>query len=226
MQIVKAYFGRQEISSEDLEAALLVGMSPHERRRLEKKRGLSFRHNEQNVIYKTDRSVPEQTINNDDTCSNGMHIQKVSSEYEHKDTDSDHGGSSSSSTLDSSTISTGTGLLLGDNPLVASSIQVLDRIQEIEQGNVSNLEKYIENEDQSDVANMSLLPFMSHAVTSGNAKKISLLGHGPHGKQVVDHLLAKYGEDGIRQFCQRWRKVFVDAIHPRFLPSGWDIMHR
>lgn len=56
--------------------------------------------------------------------------------------------------------------------------------------------------------------------------KLSLLGHGPHGKLVVDHLLREYGEDGIRQFCQRWRQVFVAAIQPRFLPAGWDVNHR
>lgn len=56
--------------------------------------------------------------------------------------------------------------------------------------------------------------------------KLSLLGHGPHGKQVVDHLLKEYGEDGIREFCQRWRQVFVDALKPRFLPAGWDVKHR
>jgi cation-transporting P-type ATPase D len=59
-----------------------------------------------------------------------------------------------------------------------------------------------------------------------NNSKLSLLGHGPHGKQVVDHILEEYGEDGIRQFCQRWRQVFVEAVHPRFLPAGWDVMHR
>lgn len=56
--------------------------------------------------------------------------------------------------------------------------------------------------------------------------KLSLLGHGPHGKLVVDHLLREYGEDGIRDFCQRWRQVFVAAIQPRFLPGGWDVNHR
>lgn len=56
--------------------------------------------------------------------------------------------------------------------------------------------------------------------------KLSLLGHGPHGKLVVDYLLKEYHEDGIRQFCQRWRQVFVAAIQPRFLPAGWDVNHR
>lgn len=56
--------------------------------------------------------------------------------------------------------------------------------------------------------------------------KLSLLGHGPHGKQVVEYLLKEYGEDGVRDFCQRWRKVFVDALHPRHLPGGWDVTHR
>jgi cation-transporting P-type ATPase D len=57
-------------------------------------------------------------------------------------------------------------------------------------------------------------------------KKISLLGHGHHGKQVVELLLAKGGEEAVNQFCQRWRHVFVEAVHPRYLPSGWNINHR
>jgi cobalt/nickel-transporting P-type ATPase D len=57
-------------------------------------------------------------------------------------------------------------------------------------------------------------------------KRLSLLGHGPHGKLVVEKLLEKYGEEGILQFCQKWRQVFVEALHPKFLPGGWNIMHR
>lgn len=76
-------------------------------------------------------------------------------------------------------------------------------------------------------ADATLNSSMSHGIVSSKCSpKLSLLGHGPHGKQVVEHLLTEYGEDGIRQFCQRWRQVFVEAIHPRFLPVGWDIMHR
>jgi len=45
----------------------------------------------------------------------------------------------------------------------------------------------------------------------------SLLGHGPHGKQVVEHLLREYGEDGTRDFCQRWRQVFVDAVKKHYM---------
>lgn len=44
------YYGRREISEEDLERALLVGMSPHERRRLQKKKGLAFKHSPQSVF--------------------------------------------------------------------------------------------------------------------------------------------------------------------------------
>ncbi|GKD04639.1 hypothetical protein Tco_1179613 [Tanacetum coccineum] len=58
------------------------------------------------------------------------------------------------------------------------------------------------------------------------SSKLSLLGHGLHGKQVVDYLLKEHGEDGIHEFCQRWRQVFVEAINPRFLPAGWDVTHR
>ncbi|XP_057829947.2 protein RRP6-like 3 isoform X2 [Cryptomeria japonica] len=68
-------------------------------------------------------------------------------------------------------------------------------------------------------------PMTNNSTTSKRSQKISLLGHGPHGKRVVDKLLEKDGEEGIRQFCQRWRTVFVEAVKPRFLPSGWDIQH-
>lgn len=57
-------------------------------------------------------------------------------------------------------------------------------------------------------------------------KRLSLLGHGPHGKLVVEQLLEKYGEEGILEFCQKWRQVFVEALHPKFLPGGWNIKHR
>lgn len=55
--------------------------------------------------------------------------------------------------------------------------------------------------------------------------KLSLLGHGPHGKQVVEYLLREHGEDGVRDFCQRWRQVFVDTVYPRHFPGGWNVSH-
>ncbi|GJZ92945.1 RRP6-like protein 3 isoform X1, partial [Tanacetum coccineum] len=66
----------------------------------------------------------------------------------------------------------------------------------------------------------------SGAVIATCSSKLSLLGHGPHGKQVVDYLLKEHGEDGIPEFCQRWRQVLVEAINPRFLPAGWVVTLR
>ncbi|URE06580.1 HRDC domain [Musa troglodytarum] len=218
--IVKTYFGRQEISAEDLEAVLLVGMSPHERRLFEKKRGLSFRHNEQNIIYKNDTSSVAQTAEDNDKKNGIMYVAEGSSEYKFKDTDSGWRSLSNSSTIDTSSAS-----LLNHNASVANSIQILDRVQELEQVNVSKMNEGNKNENPSDGARRNLITSMSEVASSVTTKKVSLLGHGPHGKQVVEHLLCKYGDDGIQQFCQRWRKVFVDAIHPRFLPYGWDTMH-
>jgi len=68
-------------------------------------------------------------------------------------------------------------------------------------------------------------PITGALETSKRAQKISLLGHGPHGKRVVEKLLQDNGEDGIREFCQQWRLVFVEAVKPCFLPAGWDIHH-
>ncbi|VFQ62172.1 unnamed protein product [Cuscuta campestris] len=62
-------------------------------------------------------------------------------------------------------------------------------------------------------------------VPSKQHSKVSMLGHGPHGKQVVEFILNEYGEEGVCEFCQRWRQVFVETVHPRFLPAGWNVTH-
>ncbi|XP_078428553.1 polynucleotidyl transferase, ribonuclease H fold protein with HRDC domain-containing protein isoform X2 [Wolffia australiana] len=144
LMTVKSYFGGREISEQDLERVLFVGMSARERRRLEKKRGLPLR------------------------------------------------------------------------PMEAA--------------NSSEEERTGDRDGEEDENNRSAISAGSagHSIATCNkiSKKLSLLGHGVHGKQVVEHLLKEYGDDGVLQFCQRWRQVFVEAIQPRFLPSGWDIMHR
>lgn len=38
------YYGGRDISEEDMERALLIGLSPHERRKLERKKGVSLNH--------------------------------------------------------------------------------------------------------------------------------------------------------------------------------------
>lgn len=75
------------------------------------------------------------------------------------------------------------------------------------------------------ISEASAEPITGCLEISKRAQKISLLGHGPHGKRVVEKLLQEKGEDGIREFCQQWRVVFVEAVKPCFLPAGWDIHH-
>ncbi|GJS22722.1 hypothetical protein Tco_0451354 [Tanacetum coccineum] len=111
LNVVRTYYGGREISNEDVKNALLVGRSPHEKRRMLKKRGLSLNSSSKNTVSDT-------TLNSD-----------------------------------------------------------------------------VED------------------------------GHRLHGKQVVDYLLKEHEEDGIHEFCQRWRQVFVEAINPWFLPAGWDVTH-
>lgn len=159
IQIVMKYYGGREISQKDLERALLVGMSPHERRKLEKKKGLSFRHS-------TGCALDSKGGNSDKN--------RVSETREISVLDTDVNGESIS-------LSNGT------------------------------VDSYCLGSEQT--------------LGPGHNSKLSLLGHGPHGKRVVDYLLREHREDGIRQFCQRWRQVFVESIRPRFLPAGWDVMH-
>ncbi|KAK9056710.1 hypothetical protein SSX86_024072 [Deinandra increscens subsp. villosa] len=159
-QVVRKYYGGRDISEEDLEKALLVGMSPHEKRRLRKKRGISL----SNTSSKNIVSDKDINGNNGDSAFNKNEI------YESEN-------NSTSDIMEPSE---------ADGPVHTNS----DR-----------------------------------AVFATCSSKLSLLGHGPHGKQVVDYLLKNHGESGIQEFCQRWRQVFVESINPRFLPGGWDVTH-
>ncbi|CAN1161215.1 Protein RRP6-like 3 [Linum perenne] len=155
-QIVMQYYGGREVSEDDLERALLVGMSPHERRRFQKKRGISSKQSPRNSEEDHDNATEKEM-----GLKNTNHVEREEASDTREAIDEETNGVSEDATY-----------------------------------------------------------------LSKNNSKLSLLGHGPHGKQVVEHLMKEEGEEGIRQFCQTWRQVFVEALNPRFLPSGWTVMHR
>ena len=49
--------------------------------------------------------------------------------------------------------------------------------------------------------------------------------HMLHGKLVVAACQERAGTDGISQLATRFRKAFVQALHPAFLPPAWEIDH-
>ncbi|KAM7271020.1 hypothetical protein ACFE04_030234 [Oxalis oulophora] len=191
IQTVRKYYGGREISEEDLKKALLVGMSPHERRKFEKKRGVSF----------TD-SVKIFLSNEKQRNANG--ISETVPAEDKEDTNLSTVDKDKSDTDPSDQV-------VGEE----SDGNFVPEDSDTKDVHAENNANDLENGSQTDDGN---------ALPKHNAK-LSLLGHGPHGKQVVDFLLSEYGEEGIGQFCQRWRQAFVEAIHPRFLPGGWDVTH-
>ncbi|KAH6785648.1 hypothetical protein C2S51_038103 [Perilla frutescens var. frutescens] len=219
MQIVMAYYGGREISDEDLEKALVVGMSPHERRRFEKKRGYAFKHlakgndstdaEENNIGGKLPVSV-QNASNSEDEDSLHTNVTGASQEQDCVNILEDADLSTQNS---SSNISENTAPCSADTDGVASGMRSIS---------VSDND---ETSGSGDVSNEMTNPLEDKDILLKHGSKMSLLGHGPHGKQVVEYLLKEYGEDGVREFCQRWRQVFVEALHPRFLPAGWDVKH-
>ncbi|KAE8728542.1 hypothetical protein F3Y22_tig00004238pilonHSYRG00012 [Hibiscus syriacus] len=212
-QIVMRYYGGREISNEDLERALVVGMSPHEQRRLAKKKGLSLKQS------RTIPPVKKQEINDvTRILSITSDPSKVSSPYA-SDFTADISHSKEVDTL-KETSGTKDDMDFSCHDMNSRSSRISET--EVVCGvNIDNFKSSTPNE----IANSSCARYEGNTSVKHN-KKFSLLGHGPHGKQVVDHILNEFGEEGIRQFCQRWRQVFVEAVHPRFLPGGWDVMHR
>lgn len=223
-QIVKRYYGGREISEEDLERALQVGMSPHERRKFEKKRGFSFRHSTGSTAV-----LPQQENHAD--CAPRMsnvdtlNVDALDGSYANKETrkvdrellmEKDDFGKpflASDLAVEGAT-SNGNTILVKATDYNESSNSAV------------NVDNSLIRRQPNVVSDISYPPRDEESTQAKHNSKLSLLGHGPHGKQVVEHLLKEYGEDGIGEFCQRWRQVFVDAVNPRFLPAGWDVKHR
>ena len=63
-------------------------------------------------------------------------------------------------------------------------------------------------------------------VTSQDVADEDTNGHAWHGRQVVAAALTEGGSDSLLVLIQRFRQSFTDALHPKFLPSAWHIMHR
>ena len=213
---MKAYYGGRDISYQDLEAALLVGMSPHERRKFEKKRALSNEHSAVSIFAglvlnnnpdsKTSSTNASRAVDINDQASSEQLNNKLETDVAHRSLSSELEAKKDASAIDD-----------------VSQIFGSSENSELKDAILSDAESNSESMNPSSgVPNLSI----PHADGSKHNSKLSLLGHGPHGKEVVAHLLEKQGEHGIREFCQKWRQVFVDAVHPRFLPAGWDIKHR
>lgn len=262
-QIVMKYYGGRKISQEDLERALVVGMSPHERRRAAKKRGLSFKHvvtsNELGNSGNGTSSTPENDLdtNNEEDNRNGtsstpgdcLDTNLVDNSHElrsemgsnepknigngtcsaHEDDLNAHMEDSSLAVESGTSCNSG-----GDSPTHFTAKVYLEgsvtdsmstNSDRVIPGTCLESEVSSECNGTLDGTASECNGTLNGTASSKSASKMSLLGHGPHGNQVVNHLLKEYGDDGIQEFCKRWRQVFVDAIKPRFLPAGWDVTH-
>ncbi|OWM79821.1 hypothetical protein CDL15_Pgr023233 [Punica granatum] len=223
-QVVMRFYGGREITNEDLERALLVGMSSHERKRLEKKRGLSLKRNKAEVIPGAEQKKDDNDTGVLSIAADQLEVGRLDCEKE---------GAESSFISDEGC---GNSLLHCDSVAEEEAPISIENDKNIEsnRSEAFNCEDVhavdIYDDEESRTVQNEVVGI--HDSVNGGAPqpkhnpKLSLLGHGPHGKQVVDHILQEYGEDGIREFCQRWRQVFVEAVQPRFLPAGWDIKHR
>ncbi|XP_009601353.1 protein RRP6-like 3 isoform X1 [Nicotiana tomentosiformis] len=213
IMIIRNYYGGREISGKDLERALLIGMSPNERRRFEKKRKLACKDSSRSTTPddKLDNkqangtSLPEEISENSSNGEETMNILTVEENNVSNHSSYPNFGVNGEFSVQNNDVPHGRESLVKHDDILPDSD--VDESCNVSNGAVNSVDN------------------MNASVSSKRDSKLSLLGHGPHGKQVVNHLLKEHGEEGISQFCQRWRQVFVEAVHPRFLPAGWDVMH-
>nr|GMC77103.1 protein RRP6-like 3 isoform X2 [Ipomoea batatas] len=216
-EIVRNYYGGREITEGDLEKALLIGMSPHERRRFEKKKKLASKqpttdvgsddNQEPSSDAKAEFAPTDELLNRTESCCNKEDTNTVVL------TEMDIDNQSLPSNAE---VNCEVPVANGKDLTNKSEFSVSDHISDpdsiiAENGNISSESGLVQSNND---VNLKQHP------------KLSLLGHGPHGKQVVEFILKEHGEEGVSEFCQRWRQVFVEALQPRFLPGGWNVMHR
>ncbi|OEL38861.1 Protein RRP6-like 3 [Dichanthelium oligosanthes] len=221
MQIVKSYYGGRDVTPEDLEMALRVGMSPHERRRLEKKKGYSFRAQAQNIIRKSSSSTISEKSAHESENSHALSEQFPEDGIESND-QQEFDETESRNQLEDLTLSQGSSCLPvsmeGTTTFHHDTATLKTDTEQQASGACAPANGHLDRDP-------SICDNSNQAISKNAERKISLLGHGHHGKQVVELLLSNGGEEAINQFCQRWRQIFVEAVHPHYLPSGWNINH-
>lgn len=208
------------MTPEDLEMALLVGMSPHERRRLEKKKGYSFKFQAQNIITKSSSNTISENSGHGSENNHALSEQFPENGTESKG-QQEFDETQSLSQLEDLALSQGSLSLP-----VSTEDTTFDHDIVTHDTDAGQLENGVHSPANGHLDKDPSICNNSNQAISKNAEKISLLGHGHHGKQVVELLLSNGGEEAINQFCQKWRQIFVEAVHPRYLPSGWNINHR
>ncbi|KAJ7981294.1 protein RRP6-like 3 isoform X1 [Quillaja saponaria] len=223
IEIVKTFYGGREISEEDLQRALLVGMSPHERRKFQKKRGLPFKHSTGSISLdaEQEKQAGPMSILGDTVDAPNISVLDDSDTTELISTADDDlltkKHTEDSSSLNSEQrINGAVSLALHENVTTVSNEKSACSVNDD-----NDCQSRYQQNGMDDLSNLGA-DGTNHAKHNS---KLSFLGHGQHGKQVVDYLLKEHGEDGIQDFCQRWRQVFIEAVNPRFLPAGWDVKH-
>ncbi|ONM57686.1 Polynucleotidyl transferase ribonuclease H fold protein with HRDC domain [Zea mays] len=174
MQIVKSYYGGRDVTPEDLEMALLVGMSPHERRRLEKKKGYSFRAQAQTIIRKSSsNTISEDSGHGSENC------HALSARFPEVGTGSngqqEFDETGNQNQLENLTLSQGSSSLpvsMEDTTSDHDTVTLETDTEQQARGACTPGNSH-DDKEQSICDNSS-------QVISKNAEKISLLGHGHH----------------------------------------------
>ncbi|KAI5079547.1 hypothetical protein GOP47_0005026 [Adiantum capillus-veneris] len=239
--VVQAYYGGRVISQEDITAAALVGRGLRDSSRRQRRKGVAadkiirsedvgdctanlncvdMKEEEKNAPHLAStnnlsiergvsQDLEEITVASDNLVWNETVMEKGTEKEESEDNRSD--GADPPLRTDDTACCQDLGGIIPYNEIIAT-VKDIDEEQDLFN------EVGIEGGEATPVEKLASL-------AKSQKQRVSLLGHGPHGKKVVQMILEREGEDGIDQFCQMWRSVFVEAVKPTHLPGGWNILH-
>lgn len=200
------------LSQEELEAGLLAGLAPRQKRRM--LRQLAAEKDEAGKAE--DSSQPPA----DDDLSEAQEESRADDEPD-QTAAAQHGSSASDShVVQHDTTSNGCDMVQHND----QSAQALDEDERHQ--SVPQADSIQSSDDHHAGPSIQQLSRQRQGVSRPGVSDEDTNGHAWHGRQVVAAALADGGSDALLVLIKRFRQSFTDALHPKFLPSAWHIMHR
>ncbi|GBG63778.1 hypothetical protein CBR_g39322 [Chara braunii] len=239
--VLREYYGREEIRMEDVENARLVGMGPRGQKRCHKHGNAGLRPTKGSVATERHSFCEEKETKTLEMKAHDVVFGYSTGRQQHgqqaedirNDADDEagfvsagQGGAYAPPAGATQQREHGSGD--GRHPAAAGMARTTSRAPESEpDANRGDIEDAGGEEQACDGKSngSGSHEVMEMQSSRGWHRKEAVLGHGHHGKKVVEMLIRQGGDDALRHFVRRWREVFVESLKPKFLPSAWDIKH-
>ena len=202
------------LSQEELEQGLLAGLAPRQKRRMLRQLAA-----EKDEAVKAEDST--QTPVDDDLHLSDTQEDTRADDVSDQMAAAQHGSSASDLYAMQHDTTSNTCDMVQHNGQSAQTLDGDDRCQSVPQADSTH-----SSDDHRAGTSIQQLSRQRQGGSRPGVSDEDTNGHAWHGRQVVAAAMAEGGSDALLILIQRFRQSFTDALHPKFLPSAWNIMNR